>query len=98
MIDSPALCRWGVGILVVGGIVDFFRFGTFQLQTNDWISVAVMASGLTMVGLGALDMMIDNQNGIEVKLFAPQDYENIYLENTPDMAVIDEMTGLGLNT
>jgi phosphatidylglycerophosphatase A len=82
----------------VGGIVDFLRFGTVQLQTNDWISVAIVASGLTMVSLGALDMMIDNQNGMEVRLFAPQEYENIYLENDPNVVVVDEMAGLGMDS
>jgi hypothetical protein len=98
MIDSPALFKYGVGFLVIGGIIDFWRFGTFKIQTNDWISVSMISSGLTMLTLGALDMAIDNQNGIEVRLFAPQEYENIYLENDPDVVVVDEMAGLGMDT
>jgi len=98
MIDSPALIRYGVGFLVIGGIIDFWRFGTFRLQPNDWISVSLMSSAFTLITLGALDMAIDNQQGIKFRLLAPQEYENIYLENEPDMVIIDEMAGLGLDT
>ena len=51
-------------------------------------------AGLTMVTLAAIDMTLDKKM---LKLNAPSDYENIYLENDADAAVIDEMAGLGLD-
>ena len=41
MIDSQSLFRWGAGFLIGTGFIDFFRFGTFKLQTNDWLSVGM---------------------------------------------------------
>jgi hypothetical protein len=94
MIDSQSLFRWGAGFLIGTGIIDFFRFGTFQLQSDDWLSVAMASAGLTMVTLAAIDMSLDKNI---LKLSAPSDYENIYLENDADVAVIDEMAGLGVD-
>ena len=94
MIDSQSLFRWGAGFLIGTGIIDFFRFGTFQLQSDDWLSVGMASAGLTMVTLAAIDMSLDKNT---LKLSAPSDYENIYLENDADMAVIDEMAGLGVD-
>ena len=88
MIDSESLMRWGVGFLITTGVIDFFRFGTFKLQTEDWLSVATATAGLTMVTLAAIDMTLDKKI---LNLSAPSDYENIYLENDADIAVIDEM-------
>jgi hypothetical protein len=92
MIDSESLLRWGAGFLIGTGFIDFFRFGTFKLQTDDWLSVGMASAGLTMVSLAAIDMM----TGKMLKLSAPSDYENIYLENDVDAAVIDEMAGLSI--
>jgi len=94
MIDSESLFRWGAGFLIGTGIIDFFRFGTFQIQSADWLSVSMATAGLTMVTLAAIDMTLDKKM---LKLNAPSDYENIYLENDADAAVIDEMAGLGLD-
>ena len=74
--------------------IDFFRFGTFKLQTNDWLSVGMASAGLTMVTLAAIDLTLDKKM---LKLSAPSDYENIYLENDVDAAVIDEMAGLSVD-
>ena len=92
MIDSESLLRWGAGFLIGTGFIDFFRFGTFQLQYDDWLSIAMASAGLTMVSLAAIDMMTEKM----LKLSAPSDYENIYLENDVDAAVIDEMAGLSI--
>ena len=95
MIDSPALMRWGIGFLAFGGLIDFFRFGSVKLRTDDWLSIATLSSGLTMIGLAAIDMTLDNQ--IKIQLFG-SDYGNIYLENEPSQDVVDEMIGLGLDS
>ena len=52
------------------------------------------SAGLTMVTLAAIDLTLDKKM---LKLSAPSDYENIYLENDVDVAVIDEMAGLGVD-
>tara|TARA_B110000285_G_scaffold136137_1_gene152533 strand:- start:11080 stop:11370 length:291 start_codon:yes stop_codon:yes gene_type:complete len=93
MIDSQSLFRWGVGVLIGTGLIDFFRFGTIKLQTQDWLSVGAASVGLTMITLAGLDMALDKN---VLKLSASSDYENIYLENDPDMAVIDDMAGLSV--
>ncbi|MHA1286118.1 MAG: hypothetical protein ACTSPB_01820 [Candidatus Thorarchaeota archaeon] len=93
MIDSESLFRWGAGFLIGTGFIDFFRFGTFKLQTDDWLSVGMASAGLTMVTLAAIDMTLERKM---LKLNAPSDYENIYLENTVDANVIDEMAGLSV--
>ena len=94
MIDSQSLFRWGAGFLIGTGFIDFFRFGTFKLQTNDWLSVGMASAGLTMVTLAAIDLTLDKKM---LKLNAPSDYENIYLENDVDAGIIDEMAGLGVD-
>jgi len=93
MIDSESLFRWGAGFLIGTGFIDFLRFGTFKLQTDDWLSVGMASAGLTMVTLAAIDMTLERKM---LKLNAPSDYENIYLENTVDANVIDEMAGLSV--
>jgi len=95
MIDSPALLRWGAGFLILGGIIDFFRFGSLKLRTDDWISIATLSSGLTMISLAAMDMTLDNR--IKIHLFGT-DYEDIYLEHEPSEEVVDDMIGLGMDT
>jgi len=95
MIDSPALFRWGVGFLIFGTIIDFFRFGSIQLRPNDWLSIATLSSGITIISLATLDMVLDNK--IKIHLFST-DYEDMYLENEPSEAIVDEMIGLGMDT
>jgi len=95
MIDSPILLRWGVGFLIVTSMFDFYRFGTMKLQTSDWVSVATASVGLTMVALAGLDMALNKDT---FELFAPADYDNIYLEHDPEIAIVDEMAGLGMGS
>ena len=93
MIDSASLFRWGVGFLIFGTIIDFFRFGSIQLRPNDWLSIATLSSGITIISLATLDMVLDNK----LKISFNTDYENIYLENEPSEAIVDEMIGLGMD-
>ena len=93
MIDSASLFRWGVGFLIFGTIIDFFRFGSIQLRPNDWLSIATLSSGITIISLATLDMVLDNK----IKISFNTDYENIYLENEPPEAIVDEMIGLGMD-
>ena len=100
MIDSQSLFRWGAGFLIGTSFIDFFRFGTFRLQNDDWLSVGMASAGLTMVTLAAIDMTLDRYrkpSELPYVFRAPSDYENIYLENDVDVAVIDEMAGLGVD-
>ena len=77
MIDSESLFRWGAGFLIGTGIIDFFRFGTFQIQSDDWLSVGMATAGLTMVTLAAIDMTLDKKM---LKLNAPPKNQLIRVE------------------
>lgn len=96
MIDSTILYKWGFGVLVVGFIVDFMRFGDIKVNHKDWISVALFSSGMTLVAVSAIDMVLHEYSVLS--LSSPQEYENIYLENDPNVAVVDDMAGLGMDT
>ncbi len=82
MIDGSKIIGLGAIMLVAGRILSFTDYSNS--------SPSVSTAGLTLLLLGGADMAYEQKSSFQ------SDYQNLYLENTPDESTIDDMAGLGL--
>lgn len=89
---SGNLITWiGFGILGGGIIYDWFSYRTLRVTTTG--GKIVFWGGALIVLAGTVIQHRNNKLQFETNT----EFGNIYAEQTPDVAVIDEMAGLGLS-